>query len=137
MGEKKYRYLSFLLRIWEVERNGETIWRASLECPGSRERFGFESLEKLFEFLLSQTELKTVIIEKERTISADKPGTAEKPSSSIPSPDDPGAAAAAQPLDAPEDAKKTEGENQEEIDKDETESKRPFFVPPISKYEGN
>lgn len=48
------RYISYLLRMWET-RNGErSIWRASLETPGSGQRLGFASLESLMEFLEAQ-----------------------------------------------------------------------------------
>jgi hypothetical protein len=53
--EKKYRYLSYLLRLWQVEDGGELVWRALLETPGSGERRGFASLEKLFEFIQAET----------------------------------------------------------------------------------
>jgi hypothetical protein len=40
--------------MWET-RNGErSIWRASLETPGSGQRLGFASLESLMEFLEAQ-----------------------------------------------------------------------------------
>jgi hypothetical protein len=49
------RYLSFLLRLWQTSSDGEQIWRASLESPGSETRQGFASLQDLFEFLETQT----------------------------------------------------------------------------------
>ncbi len=49
------RYLSYLLRLWETDDDGDLIWRASLETPGSRERLGFANLNDLFDFLRDQT----------------------------------------------------------------------------------
>jgi hypothetical protein len=55
MTEKRSRYLSYLLRLWQTGDAEEQTWRASLESPGDRERRGFASLEALFEFLTTQT----------------------------------------------------------------------------------
>jgi hypothetical protein len=52
-GEKR-GYKSYLLRLWETSENGQRVWRASLEPPGSRQRQGFASLEALFAFLEEQ-----------------------------------------------------------------------------------
>jgi 3-hydroxyisobutyrate dehydrogenase/glyoxylate/succinic semialdehyde reductase len=46
-------YISYLLRLWqESGKEGELIWRASLESPHTGKQFGFANLEQLFEFLL-------------------------------------------------------------------------------------
>jgi hypothetical protein len=50
------KYLAFLLRLWQVEQNGHSVWRASLEDPHTCERRGFPSLETLIEYLLRQTQ---------------------------------------------------------------------------------
>jgi hypothetical protein len=55
MTKRQPGYLSFLLRLWQTSSDGEQIWRASLESPGSRERQGFASLQVLFDFLETQT----------------------------------------------------------------------------------
>jgi hypothetical protein len=52
MDGERQRYLSYLLRLWQV--SGRT-WRASLQSPDGGERVGFPSLEELFEFLREQT----------------------------------------------------------------------------------
>jgi hypothetical protein len=52
---KPLRYLSYLLRLWQTNDQGQPVWRASLESPGSRERLGFASLDELFKFLETQT----------------------------------------------------------------------------------
>jgi len=52
---KSPRYLSYLLRLWQTDDQGQAVWRASLEYPGTRERQGFADLDELFEFLQTQT----------------------------------------------------------------------------------
>ena len=49
------RYLSYLLRLWQTSDKGQTIWRASLESPGTTQRQGFASLKDLMDFLYAQT----------------------------------------------------------------------------------
>ncbi len=44
-------YRSFLLRLWK-DNSG---WRASLQDPLTRRRFGFSSLEELFAFLMEES----------------------------------------------------------------------------------
>jgi hypothetical protein len=51
---KKTRYFSYLLRLWETSDDGEPVWRASLESPGSGQRRGFANLQDLFNFLHEQ-----------------------------------------------------------------------------------
>ncbi len=53
--DKRPRYLSYLLRLWQTSDNNNQVWRASLESPGTGERRGFASLRDLFDFLESQT----------------------------------------------------------------------------------
>lgn len=45
------RYLSYLLRLWREEGGNLPVWRASLESPRTGERYGFASLDALFNFL--------------------------------------------------------------------------------------
>jgi hypothetical protein len=54
--EEERRYLSFMLRLWQTSSDGEQIWRASLECPGTGERRGFAGLKNLFDYLEEQIE---------------------------------------------------------------------------------
>ena len=59
MNQKK-RYLSYLLRLWQVSGgdlpNGDQqLWRASLERPQDGDRLGFASLNQLFAFLENET----------------------------------------------------------------------------------
>ena len=48
-------YLSYLLRLWRTNDDGEQIWRVSLESPGTGERKGFASVKALCKFLAAQT----------------------------------------------------------------------------------
>jgi hypothetical protein len=52
-GEER-RYLSYLLRLWQIKSGGELVWRMSLENPHTHQRQGFASLEALFDFLREQ-----------------------------------------------------------------------------------
>jgi len=47
--------LSYLLHMWQVERNGEPVWWASLENPRTGERQVFADLAELFAFLDEKT----------------------------------------------------------------------------------
>jgi hypothetical protein len=44
-----------LLRLWEVETEGQRVWRASLQDSGTGERRGFADLAALALFLAEQT----------------------------------------------------------------------------------
>lgn len=58
MTKEQTSYLSYLLRLWQTGEGEEQAWHASLESPGTRRRQGFASLETLFDFLKSQTEIE-------------------------------------------------------------------------------
>lgn len=51
MASEGRRYLSYLLRLWQVRVGGELVWRASLESPHTGQQRGFSSLAKLVSFL--------------------------------------------------------------------------------------
>jgi len=51
MGEKQRRYISYLLRLWQVAGDSDLVWRASLENPHTGERRGFPCLADLVAFL--------------------------------------------------------------------------------------
>jgi hypothetical protein len=51
MAREGRRYLSYLLRLWQVMAGGELVWRASLESPHTRQRWGFANLASLVAFL--------------------------------------------------------------------------------------
>ena len=44
-------YLSFLLRLWQVQQNDSLVWRASLESPLTGERRCFPNLESFLIYL--------------------------------------------------------------------------------------
>ncbi len=54
MSVREHRYLSFLLRLWQVKRNGNLEWRASIDNPHTCERRGFASLAALVDYLMEQ-----------------------------------------------------------------------------------
>ncbi len=47
---------SYILRFWHADEPQTAEWRASLEDPRTRERFGFSSLEQLFAFVMELCE---------------------------------------------------------------------------------
>ncbi|MBN1217801.1 MAG: hypothetical protein JXM69_02645 [Anaerolineae bacterium] len=49
------RYLSYLLRLWQTSDGVVQVWRASLERPGDKKRYGFANLQQLIDFLEEQT----------------------------------------------------------------------------------
>jgi hypothetical protein len=51
-------YQAYLLRLWRVQYNGTTVWRAAIENAHSRERYGFANLDELIIFLRQQTDEK-------------------------------------------------------------------------------
>jgi hypothetical protein len=51
MSREQRLYISYLLRLWQTQCEGELIWRASLESPHTGERRGFSNLEELVRFL--------------------------------------------------------------------------------------
>lgn len=56
MSNQPERYTAYLLRIWQVNRDGEWALRLSLENIHTGERRGFASLEGLMAFLLASGE---------------------------------------------------------------------------------
>ena len=65
MSEPRCRYMSFLLRLWQVRCEGGLSWRASLESTRTGERQGFVSLDDLVDFLRRQTKQITGISGRE------------------------------------------------------------------------
>lgn len=45
------RYAAYLLRLWQVGDDGDTLWRASLEDPHTGECLAFSSRQALYAFL--------------------------------------------------------------------------------------
>lgn len=54
MKQEKPNYLSYLLRLWQVDDGESVHWRASLKQVQTGEQKGFTSLEALFMFLREQ-----------------------------------------------------------------------------------
>jgi len=54
MSEQEPRYISYLVRLWQIRSSGMLVWRASLESPQASERVGFANLEALFSYLRQQ-----------------------------------------------------------------------------------
>ena len=64
MTAQEPRYLSYLLRLWREQDEGEikdsaepAVWHASLESSLTGKRQGFNSLDELFAFLRRETGL--------------------------------------------------------------------------------
>lgn len=55
MEPEKAAYRSFLLRLWQVEQNGDWIWRCSLEEAGTSRHQKFVDLDALFSYLNAET----------------------------------------------------------------------------------
>ena len=55
MTQEPPAYRSYLLRLWRAERDGQPIWRASLESAQTGERRTFADLATLCAFLAEQT----------------------------------------------------------------------------------
>lgn len=55
-SEEQSVYQSYLLRLWRV-KEGEEGWRASLESAQTGERRGFATLDGLFDYVRSQTQV--------------------------------------------------------------------------------
>jgi hypothetical protein len=55
MNEIHRGYVSYLLRLWQAQNNGEWIWQASLENPQSGQRRAFANLDDALAFIRLQT----------------------------------------------------------------------------------
>ena len=55
MTEEKPRYISYLLRLWQVKTGSGLVWRASLESSRTGRLQGFADLDALYAFLRRQT----------------------------------------------------------------------------------
>ena len=56
MSNEPKGYQTYLLRLWYVQVQGKTQWRASIESPHTGERQLFASLEQLFAFVSERCE---------------------------------------------------------------------------------
>ena len=59
MSKGQPRYLSYLLRLWQIESQGQLVWRASLEQARTGERRGFPDLAGLIAYLREETAVAT------------------------------------------------------------------------------
>ena len=57
MSGKEQRYLSYLLRLWQVKTSSGLVWRASLESSRTGHKQGFADLDALYAFLRQQIEM--------------------------------------------------------------------------------
>ncbi len=57
MTKPEEQYFSYLLRLWRSRRNGELVWRASLESSQTGQQHLFATLEELCVFLQERTNL--------------------------------------------------------------------------------
>jgi len=58
MANEESGYLSFLLRLWLADNDGEPVRRVSLESPLTGERKGFANLEDLCSYLEQLTDIE-------------------------------------------------------------------------------
>lgn len=56
MKEMQEGYLAYMLRLWQVCRDGRLVWLGSLESPHTGERRAFADLAQLFDFLQEQVQ---------------------------------------------------------------------------------
>lgn len=61
MKIQSHLYVSYLLRMWEVEEAGTLVRRASLESPHTGKILFFASLPHLFQFLEKSGDMQLVL----------------------------------------------------------------------------
>lgn len=59
MAKEDSSYLSFLLRLWLPDNDGEPLKRVSIESPLTGERKGFANLEDLCSYLQQVTDIES------------------------------------------------------------------------------
>ncbi len=72
MTKPEEQYLSYLLRLWQSQRNGEFVWRASLESSQTGQQWVFANLDDCFAFLQEQG--KILSESDQNTVSKHKGG---------------------------------------------------------------
>jgi hypothetical protein len=65
MSEPGRTYMSYLLRLWQVQAEEDLAWRASLEDTRTGERQGFASLDDLLDSLRRLTKQTSEISSRE------------------------------------------------------------------------
>ncbi len=51
MADQEKPYVSYLLRLWLVQNQTQQVWRCSLENVQTGKRYGFASIEAMYQFL--------------------------------------------------------------------------------------
>jgi hypothetical protein len=74
MLKRPHQHPAYLLRLWPVHSQEQTIWRASLENAHTGEVLGFATLAQLTAFLEAQT---TALVEGQTTPMRNLPGRSE------------------------------------------------------------
>ncbi len=59
MAKKEHLRLTYLIRLWQVNSEGQTVWRVSLEDAHSDEKRAFGDLSGLIAFLQEKLDLKS------------------------------------------------------------------------------
>ena len=54
MNEIQRAYVSYLLRLWQAQDNGEWTWQGSLESPQTGQRWVFANLDDVLAFVRAQ-----------------------------------------------------------------------------------
>lgn len=55
MPTKEIHYRAYLLRLWQMDNEGQPVWRISLEEVGGAERLVFQDVAAFFGFIESLT----------------------------------------------------------------------------------
>ncbi len=56
MKNQEERYWAFMIRIYQIGDSESSTWRITLEDPHTGKRFGFATLDALFDFLRACTQ---------------------------------------------------------------------------------
>ena len=68
MAKDEATYRSYLLRLWQVEQNGNFSWRCSLEEARTGQRQNFASLQALLNFLWDETGAQPAALNEEKKL---------------------------------------------------------------------
>lgn len=67
MEKDEATYRSYLLRLWQVEQNGDSTWRCSLEEARTGQRQNFANLAAMLGYLLAETDEQSVMQKRGET----------------------------------------------------------------------
>lgn len=56
MNEAPQDYYAYLLRLFQVVEQGQSVWRISLQEPGNEQFQKFTSVQEFVEFIMTKTE---------------------------------------------------------------------------------